>query len=129
MASRLGRRIAWAVVLPAAGALLAVDLLAVRAARDAERSQVIRRMEGAAAAIAGDPRFFLSAPLDAADQGARPRPGSRVGAARAHLSTRGGYYSRDAFTRVHVPNPALAGVAQAPARTRAAKIRPSELTP
>jgi signal transduction histidine kinase len=67
MASGLGRRIAWAVVLPAAAALLAVDLLAVRAARAAERSQVLRRMEGAAAAIAGDPRFFLEAPLDAAE--------------------------------------------------------------
>ncbi len=66
MASRLGRRIALAVVAPAAVALGAVDLLAVRAARDAERSQVLRRMEGADAALAEDPRFFLAAPLDAA---------------------------------------------------------------
>jgi signal transduction histidine kinase len=71
MASRLGRRIALAVVAPAAVALGAVDLLAVRAARDAERSQVLRRMEGADAALAEDPRFFLAAPLDAARISAR----------------------------------------------------------
>jgi signal transduction histidine kinase len=66
MASRLGRRIALAVVAPAAAALAAVDLLAVRAARDAERSQVVRRMDAAAEALAEDPRFFFAAPLDAA---------------------------------------------------------------
>ena len=71
MASRLGRRITLAVVGPAAAALAAVDLFAVRAARDAERSQVVRRMEGAAAALAEDPRFFLAAPLDAAEIRAR----------------------------------------------------------
>ena len=66
MASRLGRRIAVAVVAPAALALGAVDVLAMRAARDAERSQVLRRMEAADAALTEDPRFFLAAPLDAA---------------------------------------------------------------
>ncbi len=65
MASRLGRRIALAVLGPAAAALLAVDLFALRAAREAERAQVVRRMEAAAAALAEDPRFFLEAPLDA----------------------------------------------------------------
>jgi signal transduction histidine kinase len=67
VASRLGRRIALAVAAPAALALAAVDLFAVRAARDAERTQVLQRMESAAAALAEDPRFFLAAPLDAAD--------------------------------------------------------------
>jgi signal transduction histidine kinase len=67
LASRLGRRIALAVAAPAAAALVAVDLFAVAAARGAERSQVVRRMEASAAALAGDPRFFLDAPLDAAE--------------------------------------------------------------
>jgi len=67
VATRLGRRIALAVAAPAALALAAVGLLAVRAARDAERGQVIRRMEAAAEALAADPRFFLAAPLDAAE--------------------------------------------------------------
>ncbi len=65
MASRLGRRIALAVVAPAAAALAAVDLLAVHAARGAERNQVLRRMDGTARALSEDPRFFLDAPLDA----------------------------------------------------------------
>lgn len=65
-ATRLGRRIALAVLVPAAAALAAVDLFAVAAAREAERDQVVRRMEAAAAALAGDPRFFLEAPLDGA---------------------------------------------------------------
>ena len=67
MASRLGRRIALAVAVPATLALGAVALFAVRAARDAERDQVVRRMEAVAAALAEDPRFFLEAPLDSAE--------------------------------------------------------------
>jgi signal transduction histidine kinase len=66
VASRLGLRIALAVTAPAAAALATVDLFAIRAARSAERSQVVRRMEAAAEALAEDPRFFFAAPLDAA---------------------------------------------------------------
>src|SRR5207249_8689339 len=63
-------------------------------------------------------------PLDAAHQGARPRAGPRVGAARDRLTARAGYHWRDAFARVHVPNPALAGVPEAPALSCAAKYDP-----
>jgi len=67
MAAPLGRRIAWAVLLPAAAALAAVDLLAVHAARAAERAQVLRRLHAAAGVVSGERRFFLSAPLDAVE--------------------------------------------------------------
>jgi signal transduction histidine kinase len=66
VASRLGRRIAIAIAAPAAAALAAVGFIAVGAARAAERVAVVRRMEATAEAVAGDPRFFLAAPLDAA---------------------------------------------------------------
>jgi signal transduction histidine kinase len=67
----LGFRIALAAVVPAALALAAVDLFAVRAAREAERVQVERRLDAAARVVEEDRRFFLAVPSASADITAR----------------------------------------------------------
>ncbi len=67
MGASLRRRIALAAVAPAALALAAVDVFAVRAARDAERAQVERRLRDAAGVVEEEKRFFLAAPQNSAE--------------------------------------------------------------
>ncbi|MHC4820589.1 MAG: two-component system sensor histidine kinase NtrB [Planctomycetota bacterium] len=62
--ARLGRRIAAAVLIPAVLALVAVDVFAILAARNAEREAVLQRMERSAEVVGRERRFFLDAPLD-----------------------------------------------------------------